>query len=108
MFFKFFRRISKISNTKFASLIKKNPNILLFDLRSPSEFHSSHIPIARNYPMVQIDSYSGDKKRTIFLIDDGSNNLTNEAASILKNKGYTVTIVQGGYNNWNGNLISDK
>lgn len=109
MFFsKFFSKTSKISNQKFTVLLKQHPNILLFDLRSPSEFHSSHIPTARNYPIVQIDSYSGEKKHTIYLIDSGTNNLTSQAAATLKNKGYKVVIIQEGYMNWDGPLISDK
>src|SRR5699024_9004626 len=67
----------------------------------------AHLPNVRNYPLVQIDSYSNSKKNRIYLISQ-SGKRSEEAAKILRNKGYKAINVKGGLDSWTGKLEHDK
>src|SRR5699024_12684965 len=88
MFFtNFFSKTPTITTDKLAELLAKKTPITVLDVRTPPEFHTAHLPNVRNYPLVQIDSYSNSKKNRIYLISQ-SGKRSEEAAKILRNKGY--------------------
>ena len=108
MFFtNFFSKTPTITTDKLAELLAEKTPITVLDVRTPPEFHTAHLPNVRNYPLVQIDSYSNSKKNRIYLISQ-SGKRSEEATKILRNKGYKAINVKGGLNSWTGKLEHDK
>lgn len=108
MFFtNFFSKTPTITTDKLAELLAKKTPITVLNVRTPPEFHTAHLPNVRNYPLVQIDSYSNSKKNRIYLISQ-SGKRSEEATKILRNKGYKAINVKGGLNSWTGKLEHDK
>lgn len=81
MFFtNFFSKTPTITTDKLAELLAKKTPITVLDVRTPPEFHTAHLPNVRNYPLVQIDSYSNSKKIEYIL----SVNLVNVVKKLLR------------------------
>ncbi len=58
------RTVTNLSPAQAAQAIKKNPEIIIIDIRTPAEFTKSHLPNARN-----IDFKSPDFEKKIAQLD---------------------------------------
>lgn len=96
--FKLFQKIPSISTNELADKLKQS--ITLIDVRTPEEYRRGHIAKAVNYPLNKIDRYKGKEKELYVVCQSGMR--SKQAAKVLKQKGYTVTNVQGGMNRWQG------
>lgn len=78
-----------------------NGDALLLDVRTTSEFENGHIDGALNIPLQQIanrwNEVPRDKPVVVHCQGGGRAAI---ASSLLKSKGYDVTNVQGGYDEW--------
>ncbi|MGP6139312.1 MULTISPECIES: rhodanese-like domain-containing protein [unclassified Jeotgalibaca] len=103
--FGLFNRIQSISTTQLEQ--KLTENIELLDVRTTGEYRSGHIAKAKNVPLDKISTYSGKKEKPVYVICQ-SGARSQRAASALKKKGYDVTNVRGGMNQWSGKIRGGK
>lgn len=96
--FKLFQKIPSISTNELADKLEQS--ITLIDVRTPEEYRRGHIAKAVNYPLNKIDRYKGKENELYVICQSGMR--SKQAAKVLKQKGYTVTNVQGGMNRWQG------
>ncbi|TDM03575.1 rhodanese-like domain-containing protein [Macrococcus hajekii] len=78
---------------------------VLIDVREKDEFAAGHVKEAFNYPLSELeeraDSLSKDNSYYIICQKGGR---SQKAADYLHDKGYDVTNVQGGMDNWHGEV----
>lgn len=96
--FKLFQKIPSISTNELMDKLEQS--ITLIDVRTPEEYRRGHIAKAVNYPLNKIDRYKGKENELYVICQSGMR--SKQAAKVLKQKGYTVTNVQGGMNRWQG------
>lgn len=103
--------IQRINNDELQKLIADPEfQLLLVDVRSPSEYASGYIPGAILFPHSELDSRKEDFRKLAERIDrpiavycrSGARSST--AAAILKKQGYTKVYDFGGIGNWRGDL----
>ncbi len=90
--------IVSLSAETVADMTKQN-EILIIDVRKPSEFENGHIPNAKNIPLDNINELMADfpKTQTMYLHCAGGYR-SMMAASILKARGYdNLAEIAGGY-----------
>lgn len=101
-------RYKTISNGELKSIIDKNENILIVDVRSPQEFEDGHIENAINIPNDTIENSEikvlDDKDKKIVLYCR-SGSRSKEASQKLLDMGYKNIYDFGSINNWDGKLI---
>lgn len=102
--FKLFQKIPSISTNELADKLEQS--ITLIDVRTPEEYRRGHIAKAVNYPLNKIDRYKGKENELYVICQSGMR--SKQAAKVLKQKGYTVTNVQGGMNRWQGPIRGGK
>jgi len=78
--------------------------LLIIDVRTPSEFQSGHVPRARSIPLNQLTdelpSLIQHKEKEIYLIC-AVGGRSGKAQQILQKEGFTKTInIDGGTNGW--------
>ena len=102
--FSLFTKVKSISTTELAN---QNLNqMVLLDVRSPSEFKAGHIRQAKNVPLNKIAYYEGNQNELYVICQSGMR--SKQAAKQLKKKGYDVTNIRGGMNQWSGKVIGGK
>lgn len=102
--FKLFQKIPSISTNELVDKLEQS--ITLIDVRTPEEYRRGHIAKAVNYPLNKIDRYKGKENELYVICQSGMR--SKQAAKVLKQKGYTVTNVQGGMNRWQGPIRGGK
>ena len=103
--FGLFNRIPSISTGELQQ--KLNKELILLDVRTPSEYRGGHIATAKNVPLNKIANYQQRQNEPVYVICQ-SGMRSKQAAKILKNKGYDVVNVTGGMNRWNGSIRGGK
>ncbi|MDT2758028.1 rhodanese-like domain-containing protein [Enterococcus asini] len=103
--FGLFNRIPSISTGELQQ--KLNKDLILLDVRTPSEYRGGHIAAAKNVPLNKIANYQQRQNEPVYVICQ-SGMRSKQAAKILKNKGYDVVNVTGGMNRWNGPIRGGK
>ena len=91
-----------LSPVDFAESITKTENKLLLDVRTPEEFAAGHIENAQNinfYENFEQNIASLDKDETIYIYC-AKGGRSAKAAQILKENGFTVIDLEGGYTAW--------
>lgn len=97
--FGLFNRIPSISTADLQQ--KLDSNLVLLDVRTPSEYRGGHIASAKNVPLSKIAGYQQRSDEPVYVICQ-SGMRSKQAAKILKKKGYEVVNVTGGMNRWSG------
>ena len=90
------------SPTEFAETLKTAKNYQLVDVRTPEEYASGHISDAQNINFYEsfADHINGlDKAKTV-MVYCARGGRSGKAAKILKEKGFTVIDLDGGYTAW--------
>ncbi|MDP5105424.1 MAG: rhodanese-like domain-containing protein [Polaribacter sp.] len=95
--------IKTISTSALKTLLVKE-NVQLLDVRTPQEIHQGFIKKAKFINFFDADFATKataqlDKNKPVYLYCR-SGNRSEKAAKILKEKGYEVYNVLGGYNKW--------
>jgi len=95
--------IKKISNTELKQLLSKE-KIQLLDVRTPEEVSEGFIKSAKFANLFDADFYQKasaqlDKSKPVYLYCKTSNR-SSAAAAILKEKGFNVYFLEGGYTKW--------
>lgn len=103
--FGLFESLPSISTNELAS--KLGNKLTLIDVRTPEEYRSGHIAIAKNIPLDRIGSYKQKNTEDIYVICQ-SGMRSKQAARILKKNGYNVINVRGGMNQWSGKTRGGK
>ncbi|MBR4039610.1 MAG: rhodanese-like domain-containing protein [Clostridia bacterium] len=82
------------------------PDALLVDVRTPGEYSEGHIPLSRNVPLQQIEDirHVTACKNTPLFVYCHSGARSGEAASILREMGYTRVENIGGICSYLGRL----
>lgn len=102
--FSLFKKGKSITTTEFA---QQNLNqLVLLDVRQPSEFKAGHIRQAKNVPLNKIEQYQGKESALYVICQSGMR--SRQAAKLLKKKGYDVTNIRGGMNQWAGKVVGGK
>lgn len=99
--FNFFKESPSISTTELAKALTKNT--ALIDVRTPVEFRSGHIPGARNIPLANMPTFTGNQKQPIYLICQ-SGMRSKKATRFLEKQGYHAINVRGGMHQWAGTI----
>lgn len=95
-----------ITTNKLAEILAKDSTINLYDLRTPIEFASGHIPDSHNLPFEELKYFNDPKNETYYFICR-SGNLARHVCKSLKSKGYKNLIsVNDGILNWKGKIQS--
>lgn len=97
----FFKRVPSISVVQLQKELEKK--IFLIDVRTPLEYQSSHITVAKNIPLNKIDDFKQNNNEKIFVICQ-SGMRSKKAARVLINNGYNVVNVKGGMSKWTGKI----
>ena len=86
----------------FAYELKKLNNINIIDIRSIEKYNNRHIDNAINIPLekllINFNKYLDKKKRYYIYCQKGIQ--SKKTCQILKNNGYMVTNIIGGYEDW--------
>ena len=81
-----------------------NKNALLIDVREAKDFSEGHIPGAKNVPMQELESRSGDFKKYMekpVIVSAGTASQANKAIQILTKKQFTQLYqLKGGLASW--------
>jgi len=93
----------RISAQEVKAEMESGQNVILLDVREPSEFSQGHIPGARLASLQSLQSYSQQKlpdrdARIIVYCQSGSR--SNSAVRLLKSLGYTNVVSLGGIMSW--------
>ena len=95
-----------ITTNQLAEILAKDSTINLYDLRTPIEFASGHIPDSHNLPFEELKYFNDPKNETYYSICL-SGDLSHYACQTLKAKGYKNLInINGGILNWKGKVQS--
>lgn len=104
MMFSLFKTMKSISTTELAQ--KNLQDIVLLDVRTPAEYKGGHIRQAKSKPLNQISTYNGKTPEVYVICQSGMR--SKQAAKQLKKKGYDVTNIRGGMNQWSGKVVGGK
>ncbi|MEW8986144.1 MAG: rhodanese-like domain-containing protein [Bacillus sp. (in: firmicutes)] len=99
--------VSNISTDEMAAKMNQNDgNMVFIDVREPDEFAAGHIPGIINLPLSELSEETADfPKDSEIVIIFRSCNRSLQAAEKLQGYGFTNLInVQGGMNDWNGEV----
>lgn len=95
-----------ITTNQLAEILAKDSTINLYDLRTPIEFASGHIPDSHNLPFEELKYFNDPKNDTYYFICR-SGDLSYYACQTLKSKGYKHLInINDGILNWKGKIQS--
>ena len=101
-----------LSVQEFSQKINSEPNALLIDVRTPSEFNDGHIKNALNIDFkrsdfnVRTESISKNQTLYLYCLSGGR---SAKAASQLRSQGFTVYELKGGMLKWRaGGLAEEK
>ena len=101
----------RISMDEAKTLMEKEEEYILLDVRTKGEYESGYIPGAINIPLSDIDekiiSFLPDKSQMI-LVYCRSGNRSREASDKLSKLGYSNVLEIGGINAWKGEIVKNK
>jgi rhodanese-related sulfurtransferase len=83
-------------------LIDRKADIVIVDVRLPSDFRKAHVPGAINLPKGRWDNpvtLSKDKLNVLYCYDPTCH-LATEAAAVLVAQSYPVMEMEGGFSTW--------
>jgi len=99
--------ISNISTDELAKKLESGDNqVVYIDVREPDEYAAGHVPGIMNLPLSTLseDSANFSKDAEVVIICR-SGNRSMQAAEKLRDFGFTKLVnVQGGMNDWNGEI----
>ena len=100
----------QVSMDEAISMMEKESNYIILDVRTPEEFSEKHIPNAINIPNETIGTEEipdlPDKDQLI-LVYCRSGNRSKQASEKLVKLGYTNIVEFGGINDWTGETVSE-
>ena len=100
----------QVSMDEAISMMEKESNYIILDVRTPEEFSEKHIPNAINIPNETIGTEEipdlRDKDQLI-LVYCRSGNRSKQASEKLVKLGYTNIVEFGGINDWTGETVSE-
>lgn len=99
----------QISMEEAISMMEKESNYILLDVRTAEEFEGKHIPGAINIPNETISSEEIPElpdKDQLILVYCRSGNRSKQASQKLSEQGYTNIVEFGGINNWPLDTVS--
>ena len=85
-----------------SGMLDRKEDVVVVDLRFPSDFSRSHVPGAINLPKGKWEKAAGlskDKLNILYCYDQTCH-LAAEAAALLVAQGYPVLEMEGGYAAW--------
>lgn len=100
-----------ISVNEAISLMEKESNFILLDVRTPQEYKEGHIPGAINIPNETIkdtEPTSLPDKDQLILVYCRSGNRSKQASQKLANMGYTNIQEFGGIQDWPGDVTTSN
>lgn len=87
-----------------AVLLVNRENAVVIDVREPTEFASGHLPAAKNIPLKDIESRSGELKKFLkrpLIVVCQSGNRSRAALASLRKAGFErVVNLEGGFAAW--------
>ena len=101
----------EISMDEAASMMQKEKNYIILDVRRPDEFAEKHIPGAINVPNESIGTEAIPElpdKDQLILVYCRSGNRSKQAAKKLVELGYTNIVEFGGIIDWTGETVSEN
>lgn len=95
-----------LGNSAFRKEVESSPNVILVDVREPSEYKGGFIPGARNVPLSQLGTRMTEiPNNTDVYLYCRSGMRSKKAARMLHKNGYSkLTHLQGGINAWGGKI----
>lgn len=99
----------QITMEEAASMMEKEKNYILLDVRTAEEYEENHIPDAVNIPNETIGTEEIPKlpdKDQLILVYCRSGNRSKQASQKLADLGYTNVVEFGGINDWPGQTVS--
>lgn len=92
----------KISPEQAKVLIEKNPELIIFDVRSEKDYNIGHLPSALQVTEKELkknlDYYEKDR---IYMIYGSDTKKSEKAAETLANNGFSrIYMLNGGFENW--------
>lgn len=98
--------VKSLNSHEFQHELDQNPNKILIDVRTPTEYKSGHIPSAINIPVSDLDRRIDeiDKQRTVFIYCQSGMRST-QAGRILSKRGFQNLVnLRGGIMSWRGKV----
>ena len=100
----------QISMDEAATMMAKETNYIILDVRRPDEFAAGHIPNAINVPNETIGTAEIPElphKDQLIMVYCRSGRRSKEAAEKLVKLGYTNIVEFGGILDWKGEIVTD-
>ncbi|MDM5237755.1 sulfurtransferase TusA family protein [Bacillus cereus] len=93
-----------ITNAELQSILSREEECIVLDVREAAEFAFGHIPFAISVPLGELDSVVLDQEKQIYVVCR-TGNRSDVACQMLKEKGYSnVKNVIPGMVEWQGNI----
>ncbi len=94
-------------------LVKKDPSLVLIDVRSKADYDQFHLPGAVNVPLDNIlsDQYAGyfDQDLRMNVLYANGTTIASQAWMLLRQKGYkSIYVLKGGLNNWAETIMNPQ
>ena len=99
----------QISTQKAISLMEKETDYIILDVRTEAEYEAAHIPGAICVPNETIGTEAIPElpdKTQLILVYCRSGNRSKQAAQKLADQGYTNIVEFGGINSWTGEIVA--
>ena len=100
----FGRKVPSITVSELAQRLPQKPQLL--DVRTPAEYQQGHIRGAKNVPLAKLQSFKSREQEVYLICQSGMR--SRQGAKLLQKQGYQVINVQGGMNQWSGQLQRGK
>ena len=100
----------QISMDEAVSMMEKESDYIILDVRTPEEYSEKHIPNAMNIPNETIGTEEIPElpdKDQLILVYCRSGNRSKQASEKLAKLGYTNIVEFGGINDWTGETVSE-
>ena len=92
----------RISPEQAKVLIEKNPELIIFDVRSEKDYDMGHLPSALQITQTELKKNMGYYEReNIYMIYGSSNRKTEKAAETMASSGFSrIYMLNGGLDKW--------
>ena len=100
----------QIDQQEALSMMDKEIDYIILDVRTPEEFAGGHIPDAINIPVESIGTAEIpelSQKDQLIMVYCRSGNRSKTASKKLAEQGYTNIVEFGGINTWPGKIVTD-
>ena len=96
--------LSSLSAGEFSTLLSQKPDLILLDVRTPSEYAEGHLPKSVNVDVLAPDFEQRaeavlGKQRSVALYCR-SGHRSHAAAALMQSRGFKVVELKGGYLGW--------